>query len=195
MITTPAEYIANLYRIQDANTPNKIMLQLPSDEKKYKVNLNNRQIEQLTHVTVATDHKAETIYFVVDRYFDNIDLSDTICLIQYINANNKGAIYPVPFYDIESEKGKIIFPWLISGTATEAPGNIKFSIKFYKVSDDKKLIFDLNTIPQTYRIQYGMDVMEEVQEGDNNATILHEFVQRMNELETIVEEKGLYWIE
>ena len=23
MITTPAEYIANLYRIQDANTPNK----------------------------------------------------------------------------------------------------------------------------------------------------------------------------
>ena len=195
MITTPAEYIANLYRLQDANTTHKIMLQLPSDEKKYKVNLNNRQIEQLTHVTVATDHKAETIYFVVDRYFDNIDLSDTICLIQYINANNKGAIYPVPFYDIESEEGKIIFPWLISGTATEAPGNIKFSIKFYKVSDDKKLIFDLNTIPQTYRIQYGMDVMEEVQEGDNNATILHEFVQRMNELETIVEEKALYWIE
>ena len=127
MITTPKEYLDNLLKIQDANTPD-VTFRLPSDELPYKIDLNKRTVETLKHVTVSGDHKAETIYFIADRYFDQVDLSETVCIIQYINAENKGAIYPVPFYDIQTEENKIIFPWLISGTATAAPGTIKFAI-------------------------------------------------------------------
>ena len=193
MITTPKEYLDSLLRIQDANTPD-ITFRLPKDEPMYKVDLNKRTIENLKVVTVSGDHKAETIYFIADRNYDNVDLSDTVCIIQYINALNESAIYPVPFYDIESVEGKLIFPWLISGTAAKSPGNLKFAIKFYKIKDGK-LIFDLNTQPQTYKIVYGMDLTEDVIEGDDNSTILHEFCQRMEEFDRTLQEKDIYWIE
>lgn len=193
MITTPKEYLDNLLKIQDANTPD-VTFRLPSDELPYKIDLNKRTVETLKHVTVSGDHKAETIYFIADRYFDQVDLSETVCIIQYINAENKSAIYPVPFYDIQTEENKIIFPWLISGTATAAPGTIKFAIKFFSIKD-KKLIFDLNTQPQAYKISFGMDLTEDVVEGDANATILQEFCERMDAFSRELQDKDLYWIE
>lgn len=190
MITTPKEYLDNLLKIQDANTPD-VTFRLPSNELPYKIDLNKRTVETLKHVTVSGDHKAETIYFIADRYFDQVDLSETVCIIQYINAENKGAIYPVPFYDIQTEENKIIFPWLISGTATAAPGTIKFAIKFFSIKD-KKLIFDLNTQPQAYKISFGMDLTEDVVEGDANATILQEFCERMDAFSRELQDKDLY---
>ena len=105
---------------------------------------------------MATDHHAETVYFKVDRFFDNMDLTNTVCLIQYINKNavdsegnpSKGRVYLVPFYDTThfKDEDKILIPWAINGPATSAAGPIEFSLKFYLLNyNGSEYLYNLNT--------------------------------------------------
>jgi hypothetical protein len=169
MITTPEEYLKYLYRINNTN-PTTIALLLPSTETIYDVDLNTRIINAPEFLSTATDHYAETIYFRVDRFFDNMDLTTTVCLIQYENKNAidadgkpiPGFVYMVPFYDIEHFKheNKILIPWAIGGPATMAAGPVTFAMRFYKLSSNgEELIYNLNTLPATSKILHGMDVI------------------------------------
>jgi hypothetical protein len=49
---------------------------------------------------VQKDHNAETLYFILDRYYDNVDLATMSCIVQYQNASkdkaSSGYIYAVP---------------------------------------------------------------------------------------------------
>lgn len=163
MITTPQDYYSKLYLIQDTNKP-VIATLLPSDEKMFNIDLNTRKIETPTYLSIEKDHLAETIYFVVDRYYDNIDLTNTTCVIQYINASNEARFYAVPFMDIQTLEGKIIFPWCIEGEATKKSGNIQYSVKFYHTFKDEEgnILFDfnLNTLVARSKILSGLDTMK-----------------------------------
>lgn len=111
-ITTAEEYNASLWRIEDNNTPIKAIL-LPSDEVIYNINLDTRIIETPSFLGVTKDQNAETIYFLVDRFFGEIDLATTACFVQYINENNpdinkRAGFYPVPFYDISTYSSHIV---------------------------------------------------------------------------------------
>ena len=75
---------------------------LPSDERVFDVDLNTREISVPTFLSVTKDHRAETVYFLVDRYYEYKDLAQTSCMIEFINADGEGGFYPVPFYDISS---------------------------------------------------------------------------------------------
>ena len=101
MITTAEEYYSHLFQIQDHNAPSLALL-LPRDEIIYNIDLNTRKIEAPDVLSAQYDHYAETIYFSVDRYFDNMDLTNTVCVVQFINEKNEeeGHLYVVPFYDI-----------------------------------------------------------------------------------------------
>ena len=95
----------------------------------------------------------------MDRYFDNFDLSRAIGVVEYINADNEGFIYGIPFYDIEtlnnimpiypneaydedvynklkSSREKILFPWVISSDVTKKAGTVEFSMSFYVLDKD-----------------------------------------------------------
>jgi hypothetical protein len=76
---------------------------LPAGEIVYDIDLNSREINSPKFLSVKKDHKSETVYFRVDRFFDYVDLSTTVCLVQYITPKTKKSrIYVVPFYDIAS---------------------------------------------------------------------------------------------
>lgn len=105
MITTIEEYYKNLGLIQDSNYPSKALL-LPSDEFIYEINLDTRTIEAPVFLGVEKDHVAETIFFITNRFFCGIDLANTSCLIQYINAKGEGRFFPVPFYDTTTYSGR-----------------------------------------------------------------------------------------
>ena len=106
----------------------------------YEVDLNKRSIEAPEFLSVELDHNAETIYFSVDRFFDNVDLSTVYCVIQYQNANpdkaKGGYIYPVPYFDVttKARENKMLFQWAIEGPATAFSGPVTFSIKFYRIA-------------------------------------------------------------
>ena len=123
MITSQNEYEQNLFRIQDKNPPSIAVL-VPSSEQIFEIDLNKRSVETPEFLSVQTDHTAETIYFKVNRYYDHVDLSNTICIIQYINAEGDGFVYPVPYFDITTFPNKILFPWVIGGNATKTAGTI-----------------------------------------------------------------------
>ena len=183
MITTPQEYYSKLYLIQDTNKPTIAVL-APGDEKIYNIDLSTRKIESPDFLSIKKDHMAETIYFTVDRYYDNIDLVETTCIVQYINADKEARIYAVPFYDITTFKGKILFPWCIEGEATKAAGNVQYSFKFYhtfKGKDDEVLFdFNLNTSVATSKILNGLDVTNENKEYNYVASDIEAALARID---------------
>lgn len=163
MVTNPADYAKLLWKIQDQNPPTTALL-LPKSEQLIEVDLNTRLISSPEFLSVATDHRAETVFFVLDRFHDNVDLSEMNCVIEFVSAdssnrNQKSGLFVVPFIDKEtfSRNDRIIVPWLIEGLATSQAGIITYSLKFFQVSpyDNSKLSYALNTQPARSKILEG----------------------------------------
>ena len=141
MITAAEEYKQALLDIQQGTTV--VHTTLPTTEPRFHVDLDTRTIiipDEFKFLATKKETKAETIYFVCDRYFDDIDLSTKTCVVQWINTDgsttNRG-LYPVTELDVDSVDGKIIFGWQIQSESTQIPGKIEFAITFYKIGEDE----------------------------------------------------------
>ena len=163
MISTAEEYFANLFKIHGSlNIPSLAVL-LPRSENIFKIDLDSRTVEAPEYLSVLDDHNSETIYFIMDRFFDNMDMSTTACVIQYINALGEGRLYVVPYYDIETyhATNQMLIPWCIEGEATKAAGEVTYSIRFFKIDiTGKYVIYNLNTIPSVSKVLNGINVMD-----------------------------------
>lgn len=205
MITTPEDYLKYLYLIQDQNFPKQAIL-LPTDETIYEIDLKTRTIQAPEILSAERDHQSETVYFKVDRYFDNMDLTKTVCLVQYINKNavtseglpSEGYIYAVPFYDVEyfKDENKILIPWCIEGMATQAAGPVEFAINFYLLNDEgSKYLYNLNTQIATSKVLHGMNVITDeneyfiIPESENFAKYV------LQELAQFKDQSILKWID
>lgn len=212
-ITNEKEYEKYLYVIQDTNFPKLIASDIPKDEEKLIINLNTREITAPEFLSVAKDHNSETLYFMVDRYYDSVDLATTCCVIQYENANpdkneNNGYVYPVSQYFLIAPDGqqKLIFPWVIEGPATEYSGTITFAVMFYRLSgewnEDPELNtlqyeYKLNTLAKKSKILQGLDVFQGNfnYEYKDNVPLYNNIIQRLLNLEAAYrDENVLYWI-
>lgn len=198
MITTPADYLSLLYLIQDQNRQT-IAITLPKDEHIYNIDLNTRTIEAPNFLSLEYDHNAETIYFKVDRYYDNIDLArdDIHIIIQYENANpntkKRGYIYAPPFVDITTleEENKILFPWVIEGPATAFSGNVTFAVKFYKLNPRGEYELNLNTLPNKSKVLHGMNAITETENYIYDSETVEEIYARIEEVSRA---NDLYWL-
>ena len=194
MITTPKEYYDLLYRIQDENKPSLAVL-LPNNEKIYEIDMNSRKIEAPKYLSVELDHRAETIYFKVGRYYDNIDLANMTCVVQYINAKGEGRVYPVPFYDVETyaDENMMLFPWCIDGEATKASGNVTYSIRFYDIDESATYMrYNMSTLPSKSEVLHGISSKTDI--DDSNDYLLSFKDQILAQLKK-VSEYDLYWID
>lgn len=193
MIISVDEYVKYLSYIQSNNRP--AIAVLPSSEKVYEIDLKTRQIETPEYLSVEHDHKSETVYFKVDRFFDYMDLSQTTCIVQYITADNKARIYVVPFYDITSfsKEDKMLIPWCVDGGATATAGPIQYSIRFYKVdAEGQQFLYNLNTSPARSKILYGMEVQEMNEDYDLTPTVYDEVMAKLTDFSNRL---GVYWEE
>lgn len=179
MITTPEEYMEYLWGIEVTNAAGQaenpynnrpiLSIILPSDERIFDVDLSTRTISVPTFLSVAKDHRAETVYFLVDRYYEYKDLAQTSCTVEFINAAGEGGFYPVPFYDISSypnyidendiaHQAKMLVPWCIEGDVTKVAGNVQFVLRFYQLDDaNDKFIYNIRTQVATGVVLNGMD--------------------------------------
>lgn len=197
--------IETLYNIQENQPPE--LAEMFYARKYYDIDLVTRTIETPEYLSVAKDHKAENVYFRINRFCDYMDLATTTCVIQYKVRDEKGnvvtGIYPVPYFDIVTEHGdpskgivdKMIFPWCIDGRASMNAGPIEYAIRFYKIDrDGHQLIYNLNTLPATSKIKYGLDVKDEDLKGQYTLPdeVAYDFL-----LSEIVkaQSKDTYWIE
>lgn len=151
MITTAEEYKQALLDIQKGVTV--VRTTLPSTEPRIPIDLDTRQIsipDEFKFLATKKETKAETIYFVCDRYFDDIDLSTKTCVVQWVNTDGKitnRGLYPVTEIDTNSVDGKIVFGWTIQSESTQIAGRIEFAITFYEINEDKTIdqsVFEYN---------------------------------------------------
>lgn len=222
MVTSLIDFLRNLQNIKDNNLPYN-PLPLPPGETIYDVDLNSRTIKAPKYLSMEYDHESEIIFFRTDRYYDNVDLSDMTCIIQYRNKNAKkddgitpdgGYAYLVTTYvqdnsdiedEIEKKNSKILIPWPIGGAATKAAGDVEFAIRFFKVTEiqdpdnpDKKigrLLYNLNTKVATSKILHGMDNILTVESDKNYQIETNAIEQIFAQIKEISEKRPLSWIE
>ena len=151
MITDPKEYISYLKEIQDSSVT--MYTTLPLTEPRFLIDANTRTItipSKFPFLAIRYDHRAETIYFEIDRYFDNTDLSEHTCIVQFINKNKDDyyeGISLIKHMDIESVEGKIILGWTIENTATKLAGDIAFCVRFFSIDERDNFTYNFNTLP------------------------------------------------
>lgn len=127
-----------------------------------------------SYIGVVTDHRAATVYFSADRYFDNVDLTKLNFSIEFVNAAGEGRIYPVVDFDL-SVPGKIMFGWKLGYEATKRSGEVRFLVHVYSVDPERhKYTYSMSTQPCSGRVlstitlsnnpslqdMYGMDSKE-----------------------------------
>ena len=186
------DYLSHLYIIQSQNPPSLVLF--PETKRIYDIDLDTREIEAPEVLSVTHDHKAETIYFRVDRFRDYMDLSNTVCVIQYVTPDGGAHIYPVPFYDIMTERHnqKMIFPWCIDGAATQYKGIVEYSIRFYRLEEDAEeytLVYNLNTKIAQGEVLHGMQVSELSKDFEISAEGYEHLLSLINK----INRDGVYW--
>jgi dTDP-4-dehydrorhamnose 3,5-epimerase-like enzyme len=93
MITSIEEYNQRLKDIENNSDFNIKKIINPSSEEIFEIDLNTRIItvpEMFRNGTVEYDHNAETLYFKIDRYFDDEDLYTKTFVMQFKNSKNQG---------------------------------------------------------------------------------------------------------
>ena len=159
--------IQTLLNIQEQNPPNKA-IKLDKVEKIYQINLKARTVESPEFLSVQADHQSSIIYFMVDRYYNYMDLSETSAVIEYYPAGKEKSpyIYVVPFFDTATyaDENKMVFPWEVRGAVTQFKGDIEFAIRFFRIEtveteledgttvSEPKLVYNLNIQPGKSRI-------------------------------------------
>lgn len=157
MAETLDRYISLLETIQSTTSAETVSI--ASDEaereeaKKHLINIdwNTRAVTLPSaysqYIGVVSDHRAATVFFSADRYFDSVDLAKLNFSIEFVNAANEGRIYPVVDFDL-SEPGKIMFGWKLGYEATKKSGQIQFIVHVYSVDPQlHKYTYSLNTQP------------------------------------------------
>lgn len=131
-----------------------------------------------------------------------MDLVNTVCIVEYINADGKSGIYWVPFYDtskylkeegnLDSEIPVILIPWAVGGLATAAAGKIEFSIRFYKLAaDGKTFLYNMSTKPARGEILHGMDLTdEELEIFENEPNIIEQIYASIKDAQ---DNSVIYW--
>ena len=167
--------IDKLYEIQRSNPPK--MASIPYAEDYIEVDWRTRSIGERDILSTARDHKSENLYFIMDRYWDYMDLSTTTCVISYktypADPQKQGVtgLYAVPYYDIYThkatpgtlEKDKMIIPWCLDASVAEKEGSVKFFIRFFKVDksgEEPQLIYNLSTLPAKSMVLESMKIEE-----------------------------------
>ena len=205
MKTASQEYYNLLHQIQDENAPSIAVL-LPGSENIYEIDLNKRTIEAPEFLSVSRDHRAETIYFKCPRYFDNIDLTNLVCVVEYINANGDGRVYAVPYYDVDHfstidieagiDEPMILFPWCIDGEATKVGGEVTYAVRFYELNGTgTKMVYNLNTLTATSKVLYGIEINDaDFEESEDEANYLATCLEQVMHYAKKASDRDLYWI-
>ena len=207
MIVSPQEYNSLLHRLMDPNEFTS-MLRIPEDEPIYEIDLNKRLIAAPEFLSVEEDHNSEIIWFKTDRFYDNIDLYNGTCCIQYKNADQEEYFYAAPIVVGVEEYGseKILIPWAISKEVAKKTGVIQFSFQFFKLSEDglrfhyilntqiakSKILAGLRVDPSGFLDDDDMTEEDALPEREWLADELHRLTEKYEQLSRDYE---LYWIE
>lgn len=113
------------------------------------------------NIAVVDDNDSRILKFKIPAVIDDVDITDKILAIRYVNALGQ---FDTFFSDtreikIDGDKRYIIFPWYLSQKATAASGTLTYDISIYDsritdVAEEGQYI--LHTKPQVLNIEKGL---------------------------------------
>lgn len=201
MITGSQEYEQFLNSIANSYVPPTVIMRIPIDEPVYKVDLNTRAIQAPPFVGVEADHEAEIIYFEMDRFYDSMDLANCVGIVQFSNAKHEEYYYVIPYYDIASIPGKIIFGWDVQAAATKFGGTIQFSFKFFKVNNvTKTLEYEINTLVAKTKVLVGWAYKNGANHTYNQISadqllVDNTFLEYVSQIAAVSGQLKVYWLD
>lgn len=186
---TTEELLLRLRQIQDESISTYTIL--PEEEPRFLIDLDQRTItipDEFTFLGVLNDTSAETIYFEMNRFFDDVDLSQHTIVVQFLSSGEEEdrseGIFPVTDIDLDTLPGKIVFGWTIKSEVTAHAQDVAFAVRIYTLEegDDEAYRFSycLNTVPNTLPIMDTLDVPKTIVPAD--PSYLDQWLQKMNEL-------------
>ena len=144
-------YSISLMRMSVETEP---VIEIDSDTRKITIP------EELFNIGVTGDHRCETIYFQISRYFDDIDLSTHDCIIRFVNAGNEYGEENV--CDVEVSNTHIKFGWSIDKRVTRYSGKVEFTVQFETIDQ-----YQWQTIPAQLNILAGLNIEKTITEKDD----------------------------
>lgn len=169
---------------------------VPSGKQFYTIDLDSRTIDGPATISVEGEHYAETVYFLVDRFYDSMDLAQTNCVIRYV-VNEQSYVYAVPFCDIRSYDGKMIIPWNISMSATQSSGSIEYDIEFYLIdstieSDDPPYLYSLHTRPAKSTVMTSLTIQDFTRE-DDTLNLPSRYQELISDMTRMANNVAVFW--
>lgn len=132
-----------------------ILIKLTVDANTRKITIPNNG----TIFGVVGDIEINRVMFSVPRYYSGFDMKDFVARVNYVNPNGE-----INFYDssdmTETEE-TVTFTWLMGSDVTKYAGDVKFSIKLYKVSGNT-YIKSFNTTTGVGKVLDGLDVEKQI---------------------------------
>lgn len=181
----------------------KYHYRIPSDEPIYRIDLNSRKVDSPKTLSVVSDNNAEVLWFSVDRFYDDVDLFDAVCWVQYKNAAGETYISTVQPQVIGNYDHNLLYiPWPISAAATKTAGNVSFSFQFFKVSEDRQRVYySINTqvattkVVDTLRVEPLVDVSDGTVFYPEYSQLESTFRWMAQKLSDLDRDYELYWCE
>lgn len=105
---------------------------------------------------VYNDKDVFSVPFVVERYFNEIDLSEFTIRINYINASGYGNVYEV--VDPVVTEDMVSFEWVLGRGVLAKEGYVNFSVCMVKAGNDGTVEQEFNTTIATSNVLTGLEV-------------------------------------
>jgi hypothetical protein len=160
-ITSLDSYYSYIEYLKDND---HFFLGLSSPASAIKVNANSRTIDTTTvnlsnFTVVQKDNGAELLTFIIDRYFDAIDLFNADIYVQWTAPDADGR--PTRNYASRTRKDLVVVDnksmikigWIIDDSVTEFAGDLQFSLAFLINDPETDDFVRLNTLPASIRIE------------------------------------------
>lgn len=180
---------------------------IPLDEDRIIVDLDTRKMtlpDSLeTFIAMTKDHRSQTVYFEVDRYYEDVDLAGITCCVEYVTPSDKDnkvegkyRLYPITLKNtIKTEAGeKLLLAWNLGSEATSQAGVLSFSLHFFKVNfETSSLAYSLYTKPCEGNILGGLE--EKVDEEAKDESLAYYDIQQTHYeiLLDRINQKNVYW--
>lgn len=171
------------YEDENAQRFPQLVHLLPENDQIFDIDLDARTISIPQFLSVQYDHNAEIIYFRCPRYFENMDLASTVCIIEYLNADGEAGLYWVPYYNVdvyedndESLTPLMLIPWAIQGLVTASSGTVTFTVRFYQLDAIRKnFIFNMSMQPAQGEVLHGIDLSDkDLEKFKLDTTVVHQ---------------------
>ena len=119
--------------------------------------------QDLKDVLVQNDANSRNFGFMIQRYFEDDDLSTKNIRVHYVNSLNQHDISAVHSINIVGTNSDVLsFMWLVGNKVCIETGNVQFAIEFY--DDDG---YELYTKPTMVKIEQGIYTVGEIPEPDD----------------------------